>query len=587
MAQARDLATSVFPNDIFNLADIALEVARNDPERIAVIEPRGRDARGKRRYRHYSYLELSRAAESLAPGLREIGIAEGTRTVFMAPPSFEASVVGLALTRVGALQIWIDPSVGLRNVGERLRRVEPEAFVGIPLAHVGRSIFGWGPRVLRKAIVVGAPGFPFAHSVSSLYRDAPKEPSQPAVRPEDPVAILYTTGSTGPAKPTLYSHRNYSNVYRIAHRSWRFDETEGLPIDMAAFPAFFFIALSRGGTVVVPPIQFSRQGPADADPKAILEVVEDCGVKSMFASPALLENLAAYANRHGIKTSSLERIVGGGAPIRGELMAELLEMMGERGEVFANYGATEALPTTEMGANEVVAETWKKTQNGAGICVGRTFPGVEVGIIRITDSIIQSIDDASMLKPGEIGEIIVRSPHISEAYYRDEANTKKHKLRDPRGGIWHRIGDAGYLDEQKRLWVTGRVGQRVKAEGEPLFSIPCEAIFDTHPKVRKSGLVGIPSNGVEIPVICIELKSTLDASEELRHELLMLAGRHPTTRGVRQLLFHPKLPVDPRHNSKIERPLLAKWAKKQLEAEGRLNTEVLAGSPSSSSSARP
>ena len=569
MAQAQDLAARVFPDDIFNLADIALEVARKDPERVAVIEPQGRDASGAWRYRRYTYAELSRAAESLAPGLREIGVAEGTRTVFMAPPSFEASAVGLALTRVGAFQIWIDPSVGLRNVGERLRRVEPEAFVGIPIAHLGRVAFGWGPRILRKSIVVGGPGFPFGHSVASLYRDAPSPPPQPAVRPEDPVAILYTTGSTGPAKPTLYSHRNFVNVYRIAHRSWRFDEADGLPIDMAAFPAFFFIALSAGGTVVVPPIHFSRQGPADADPQAILEVVRDCGVKSMFASPALLENLARHAGRHRIQAPSLERIVGGGAPIRGELMKSLLEMMGERGEVFANYGATEALPTTEMGAREVVAETWAKTQNGAGICVGRSFPGVEVRIIRITEAVIESIEDAAILPPGEIGEIIVRGAHISEAYFRDEANTKKHKIRDPNGGIWHRIGDAGYLDDGGRLWVTGRVGQRVEAEGETLFSIPCEAIFDAHPKVRRSGLVGVPSKGAQLPVICVEPHSMRDATPELREELLALAERHATTRGIRHLLFHPKLPVDPRHNSKIERPRLAIWAAKQLADEAR------------------
>lgn len=576
MAQtsARARETSTFPNDIFNLADIALDVARKDPDRIAIIEPNGRDAQGKRRYRRFNYRELSHAAESLAPGLRELGIAEGTRTVFMAPPSFEASVVGLALTRVGALQIWIDPSVGYRNVAERLRRIEPEAFVGIPLAHLGRLVFGWGPRLLRKAIVVGGAAFPLGYRVSSLYRDPPSEPSQPDVRPEDPVAILYTTGSTGPAKPTLYSHRNFTSVYRIAHRSWRFDETDGLPIDMAAFPAFFFIALSAGGTVVVPPIDFSRQGPADADPKAILEVIRDCGVKSMFASPALLENLARYASEHRIQATSLERIVGGGAPMRGELMSSLLEIMGERGEVFANYGATEALPTTEMGAREVLAETWKKTQSGAGICVGRPFPGVEVEIMRITDSLIASIDEASILDSGEVGEIIVRSPHVSEAYYRDEPNTKKHKIADPRGGVWHRIGDAGYFDEQGRLWVTGRIGQRVEAEGGRLFSLPCEAIFDAHPKVKRSGLVGVRSmHGKEIPVICIEPHSFRDATDELRQELLDLAQRHPATRAIRHVLFHPSLPVDPRHNSKIERPLLAAWAAKRLESSASTSAQ--------------
>lgn len=557
----------LFPDDIFNLADIALQIARKDPGRVAIVEPDGRDAKGKRRYRRYSYRELSEKAESLAPGLREIGIQEGTRTVFMAPPSFEAAALGLALTRVGAFKIWIDPSVGYRNVAERLRRIEPEAFVGVPLAHLGRVVFGWGPRIATKAIVVGKSPFPFAKRVASLYRQAPSEPSQPSVRPEDPAAILYTTGSTGPAKPTLYSHRNYAHVYRIAHQSWRFTEASDIPVDMAAFPAFVFIGLSAGGTVVVPPIDFARQGPGDADPEAVLEVVRDCGVQSMFASPALLENLANYAAKRGIRADSLVRIIGGGAPITGDLMGRLLEVMGEGGEVFANYGATEALPTTEMGASEVLKETWEKTQRGHGVCVGRPFPGVEIGIIEIRDGHIDEIGDISMLKRGEMGEIIVRSPHISEAYFRDDANTKSHKIRDPRGGIWHRIGDAGYLDEEGRLWVVGRVGQRVDLpHDEPLFSLPCEAIFDAHPKVKRSGLVGVRQNGKMVPVICVELNRADDAKGGLEAELLQLAKAHPATRKIEHLLFHPSLPVDPRHQSKIERPALARWASTKLPA---------------------
>src|SRR5690606_35601649 len=138
----------------------------------------------------------------------------------MAPPSYGACVAGLALSRVGATTIWIDPSVGLRNVAERLRRVDPEAFVGIPLAHLGRFAFGWGPRLLDRTVVIGEPGFPGAHSLAHLRRPAPERPSAPAVGPDDPASIFYTTGSTGPAKPALYLHRNLCAVYRLVHRTW-------------------------------------------------------------------------------------------------------------------------------------------------------------------------------------------------------------------------------------------------------------------------------------------------------------------------------------------------------------------------------
>lgn len=561
----------LFPDEIFNLADIVLEVAREDPERIAVIDLAGFDSRGRRRYSHHTYRELSEDAEAVAPGLREIGIAERTRTVFMAPPGYEACVIGVALTRVGATTVWIDTAVGYFNMAERLRRVDVEAFFGIPVAHLGRLLFGWGPRRLRKLIVTGKPGFPGAQSVATLRRKAPKVPLPPQVTPDDPAAILYTTGSTGPAKPALYKQKNFCHLFRQAHHSWRFDLEKETPVDFAVFPAFLFIPISAGGTMVVPPINFVTQGPADVDPHALLEVINDCGVKSMFGSPVLLENMGRYAREKGIKTPSLKRVVGAGDVIKAPAKELLLEMMDPDGEVYANYGATEAMPTTEMCARETLKETWPKTVQGAGICVGRPLPGVELKIISIVEGPVKSMEQAEELGCGEIGEILVRSKYISPLYYNEAESTRKNKIIDGDGETWHRYGDTGYIDEQGRLWVCGRVGHRVKTARGPLFPLICESIFETHPWVQRCGLVGVPGRKGERAVACIELKPGCCPRERarLREELLALAAGHEVTSGIKQLLFKSSLPVDPRHNSKIERPALARWAARQLRKKQR------------------
>lgn len=557
---------TLFQDDIFNLANIAYDVARVDPERIAVIEPAGRDAQGKRQYKRYTYRQLSADVESIAPGLREMGIAEGTRIVCMTPPSYEAMVVGLALTRVGATTLWIDPSVGYLNVGERLRRIKPEAFVGLPIAHVGRLAFGWGPRTLRKLIAVNG-RFPGVRSFDSLRREAPAVPAQPAVTPDDIAAVLYTTGSTGPAKPTMYLHRNFAHLYRVVYESWRFDPEKKVPVDMAVFPAFFFIAVSAGGTMVVPPINFAVQTPAKASPKALLEVINDCGVQSCFASPVLLENMARYAVAHGIKTPSFTRVIGGGAPIMARVKEALLAMMGPDGQVFSNYGATEALPSTEMDGRETLGETWALTKQGAGLCVGRPFKGVTLKIVRMSDGPIPTLAEAEELPAGEIGEILVNSPHISPGYFLDPESTRKNKVFGPAGEVWHRLGDAGYLDTKGRLWYCGRVSQRVRAKDGPLFSLNCEPIFDAHPKVKRSGLVGVPAGDGEAAVICAELVAGVSAGEHetIKQELLEMAARQPSTSRIKHVLFPKVLPVDPRHNSKIERPALAKWAAAHLK----------------------
>lgn len=554
---------SLFPKEIFDLATEIGATARQFPERIAVVEPNGK-RNGRRLYKRFTYAQLSADVESVAVGLRDMGIREGTRTVFMAPPSYEACVMGAALTRVGALLIWIDPSVGYLNVAERLGRVQPEAFVGLPIVHLGRLIFGWGSRLLRKLIVLDG-AFPGARTIASLRRTAPQHPRSPDVSPEDPATILYTTGSTGPAKPAVYLHRNYCNVYRTAHYSWRFHVDKHLPVDLAAFPAFLFIALSAGGTVVVPPIDFVRQGPADVDPQAIIEVINDCGVRSFFASPALLERVANHAAGKRLTMPTLMRVIGGGAPLFAPLMRSLLPVMGEGAEVWSNYGATEALPSTEISAAEVLSSTARGTDEGLGICVGRTFPGITARVVRFSDEPMGSPDDLQELPRGEVGEIIVQGPNISPHYYQDDLSTRKNKMLDAAGGVWHRLGDAGHMDEEGRIWVAGRLGQRVQTSEGPLFPLHIEPIFDAHPLVYRSGLVANGAARRAQPVICVEPTRKLSSSEraDLHDELLAMAAMNLSTRAVKHLLFSSGLPVDPRHNAKIERNALAKWAAAQ------------------------
>src|SRR5690606_2237339 len=266
----------------------------------------------------------------------------------------------------------------------RLGKIGPEAFVGIPIAHLARVVFGWGPRFPKQAIVINGK-FPAAKSIEQIKKMAREHTEFPKISPHDEAIVLYTTGSTGPAKPSLYLHKNYAQLYKRVAQSWRFSEDSESPVDLAIFPAFFLIALSGGGTVVVPPIKFP-ESPAKTDPKALLDVINDCGVKTCFASPVILENMASYAVENGIKTKSLRRIIGGGAPIYERVSRRLLEMMDGRGEVFANYGATEAMPSTEMSAKEAIESCFSLTAQGRGLCVGRALDGVELRIIAIEDS---------------------------------------------------------------------------------------------------------------------------------------------------------------------------------------------------------
>jgi len=547
-----------------DIADRVREVAHTDPQRIALVHASKRPG-GTIRYRRHTYRELSDRAESLAVGLREIGVAEGTLCSFMVPPGFDAMVLGIALWRVGAVVVGIEPhSHGLRNVAKSLAKVGPEVFFGIPRAHAARLAFGWGRGTVRTNVVVGRVGRPGLPTLRSLARHpVPAAPARGAISPADPAVVAFTTGSTGAPKPTVLRQRNLAAMMSLVLGHWGYTDGREV-VDMPTFPMFWIIGLAAGGTVVVPPMDFTLKGPGDADPALLVRTIRECGVRSLFASPALLTNLAAHAQAHRITLPTVERIVAGGAEVPGPLFAEVKQALGPTGEMYSDYGATEALPVAEIAGREVIGGdgdddvdgTWTATEQGAGVCVGLPLPGVEVRIVAVDDAPIPAWTDATELPAGEIGEVVARGPHISEEYYRQPRADEENKIADPTGP-WHRVGDTGYLDAEGRLWVCGRRSHRVTTARGVSYPLCCEPVYNAHPGVLRSALVGVDdATGRCVATICVELRKGVDRAEITR-ELEQVAGSTDATGLVERVVLVDHLPVDRRHNAKIDRPRLA------------------------------
>jgi acyl-CoA synthetase (AMP-forming)/AMP-acid ligase II len=242
-------------------------------------------------------------------------------------------------------------------------------------------------------------------------------------------------------------------------------------------------------------------------------------------------------------------------------------MLPRGAQVFTPYGATECLPVASIGSDEILGETRQRSDQGAGVCIGRPVPGLTARIVRISDEAIAQWDEALVLPVGEIGEIAVQAAHATRTYFNLPAATALAKIQDPaQGGFYHRMGDVGYFDAQGRLWFCGRKAHRVITPQGTRYTDPCEGIFNTSPRVLRSALVGVPRNGATEAVLCVELEAAaLHASkEEIRAELRELGSRHELTRQIRTFLFHPAFPVDVRHNAKIFRDKLALWADRQL-----------------------
>jgi len=232
-------------------------------------------------------------------------------------------------------------------------------------------------------------------------------------------------------------------------------------------------------------------------------------------------------------------------------------------DVHTPYGATEALPVSSIGGREVLGGCSERSRNGAGTCVGRPLPGVDLRFIRITETPIAQWSDGLLVPDGEVGEIVVSGRVVTREYSGCKEATASAKIWDG-DRVWHRMGDVGYRDAQGRIWFCGRKAHRVETERETMFSVPCEAIFNEHPDVARCALVGVGPHGRQKPLIIIEPEThrypTRSREPVFRGELLCLARGSELTRSIKDILFYQDLPVDVRHNAKINREKLSEWA---------------------------
>lgn len=545
-----------------NIAAHLPAMAARYPDAPAVIIQHGRRGADGNRYTAYSLRELDTASDRAAHGLERIGIRRGTRSVLMVKPSFEFFALTFALFKIGAVPVLVDPGMGIKNLGACLAEAEPEAFIGIPAAHAARILFRWADKTLRTFVTVGRRWFWGGYTWNEIAGGGAEPYAMAPTRAEDIAAILFTSGNTGPPKGAVYTHGIFCNQVRLIRDTYGIEPGE---TDVATFPLFALFGPALGMASVIPDMDASR--PAEANPANIVEAITKFRATNMFGSPAVIKNVGRYGVAHGITLPSLRRVISAGAPADTQALRDFTQLLALGVEVFTPYGATEALPVASIGSATILSETASRTEEGGGTCVGTPVPPNSVSIIAITDDPIGEWSAAYELAPGEIGEIVVRGPIVSQAYYNRAEATSRAKIRGPiDGSVYHRMGDVGYFDEKGRLWFCGRKSHRVVTPSGTLFTIPCERVFNTHPGVARTALVGVGGAGGVCPVLCVELRQRSSRAERDRiaQELLAIGRARPHTASIETILFHDKFPVDVRHNAKITREKLAVWAEKKL-----------------------
>ena len=481
-----------------------------------------------------SYGELAGAVRAAASGLARLGIGEGDRVFLFVPMSPALYIAMFAVQRLGAVAVFAESWTRPESLGHCARLVEAKAMVAPEQAYQFVATVP-GLELPPVRIVVGPHAGTYDGDLLSLAAEGGTVPVCPVGR-EDTALITFTTGSSGVPKGADRSHRFLAAQHEAISRDLTYLPGE---LDLPSFPVFSLNNLAGGVTTVVPAVSLARASATDG---ALLAAqIHALGIGCCTLSPWLLRSLSAAA----IPVPSLRRVATGGAPISSDDVAAF-RRVAPTAQLLVLYGSTEAEPIAHLDATEMPAE-----QGAEGVCVGELCQGLRARLIRIHKEPVGFAGNWQEwdVPPGDVGELVLSGEHVCRRYYRNEEAFRATKIVEPDGTLWHRTGDLCRRDDAGRYWLVGRVHSAICRRGQWLYPVKPEVRMKRLPFVERAAYLGMPDAELGERAVAAAVFSA-DAPDDAREQTLAaLSAAGIVVDEFRQV---EEIPLDPRHNSKVE-----------------------------------
>jgi olefin beta-lactone synthetase len=525
---------------------------RADDHDVAMIEMTERGVG-----RSISFAALDADVRRVAAGLVAQGVAKGDRVALLVPPGIDLTVCVYACWRMGAVVVVVDAGLGARGIGRSLKSATPRYLIGIPRALVAARALGWpGRRISIGSLApAAAKALGVWSSLDLLRRAGDGRPLPPTPADSDFAAVIFTSGATGPAKGVSYRHRQLQAQRDVLARLYDITADDGF---VAAFAPFALFGPAMGVPSVVPDMNVTAPGTLRA--VALADAAAAIGASLVFASPAALTNVIATAGdltaRHRQALARVRLLLSAGAPVPSAVLHAAAGLV-PNAELHTPYGMTEVLSVSDITLAGIDA-----AGAGNGVCAGRPVDEASVAISALDDA--GRAIGALTTDAGVVGEVCIRAEHAKDGY--DKLWVTQH--RSEQSAECHRSGDVGHFDAEGRLWIEGRMIHIIATAHGPVTPVGIEQAVESLPGVDQAAAVGVGPSGTQQVVVVVAPRARPRrpdlAPGPLAEQVRALAGVD-----VAAVLIVPALPVDKRHNSKIDRTRVGKWASAVL-AGGRM-----------------